>query len=136
MRKDLEKKFYDRWPAWFSGRHEGERHNLMCHGFEHGDGWFDLEWRLCEDLEKILGDLSPHYKLMQVKEKCGVLRWYDCGMLPFAGDSVVYKAVCERVDQAEQESGKVCELCGKPGIWRWDSSPVQTLCMECAEVRC
>lgn len=43
MKKELEQKFYDRWPDWFAGRFEGKRANLMCFGFDHGDGWFDLE---------------------------------------------------------------------------------------------
>jgi hypothetical protein len=30
------------------------RYTAMPRGFEHGDGWFDILWRLCEDLEPLV----------------------------------------------------------------------------------
>jgi hypothetical protein len=118
MNKELEQKFYDRWPEWFRGRHEGMRNNLMYFGFDHDDGWFDLEWRLCEDLEKLVG---ADYKLMQVKEKFGTLRWYD----DFGTEETR-----KRIRQAENESAITCELCGKLGRLRGHSW-VRTLCDVC-----
>ena len=119
MKKELEQKFYDRWPEWFRGRHEGMSHNLMCFGFDHEDGWFDLEWRLCEDLEKLV---DKDYKLMQVKEKFGTLRWYSNHNSEEAG---------KRINQAENESSRTCEVCGNPGITRTDRSWLRTLCDKC-----
>lgn len=45
----------------------------MGRGFEHGDGWFDLVWRLCEDLEPLVARLEKEtgqqFQVLQVKEK-------------------------------------------------------------------
>lgn len=35
MREELEQKLFLRWPTWFD-----------VQGFEHGEGWFDILWRL------------------------------------------------------------------------------------------
>lgn len=121
MNKERTQRFYDRWPEWFRGRHEGMQNNLMCFGFEHDDGWFDLEWRLCEDLEKLVG---PNYKLVQVKEKFGTLRWYDEGNT---------NAGYERIEQAESESAKTCEVCGNPACLCAAGYWVKTLCDFCLE---
>ena len=52
MRKELEQRLRERWPAWFNL--EGKpRLTLMPFGFKHGDGWFDLVWTLCERLCRV-----------------------------------------------------------------------------------
>ena len=127
MRQDLQQKFYDRWPKWFEGRHLSIQESLMPFGFDHGDGWFELEWRLCEDLEKLLGEHLDSYRLVQIKEKFGTLRWYDNGNYP----DHLYSAIQDRVYDAELESSRVCELCGKPGRLNTDRAWWQTLCEEC-----
>jgi hypothetical protein len=30
----------------------------MSFGFCHGDGWFDILWRLCEDLEPLVAEFE------------------------------------------------------------------------------
>jgi hypothetical protein len=45
MRRELEQKLIERWPTWFATKGD-LRHTLMPIGFEHGDGWFNLLWRL------------------------------------------------------------------------------------------
>jgi hypothetical protein len=133
MKNELQQKFYDRWPEWFAGRNEGMQVNLMCFGFEHDDGWFDLEWRLCEDLEKILGqDSAVGYKLFQIKEKFGTLRWYDEVKVELEDHANTVKAISERVRQAENESAKTCEQCGKPGSLHTTGTWLKTVCAECA----
>ena len=52
MRKELEQKLFGRWPAWFNPKGDSS-HTLMSRGFLHTDGWFDILWRLCEDLETL-----------------------------------------------------------------------------------
>ena len=42
MKEELEKKFYDEFPGWFSN----------CWGFECSDGWFELLWNMCVELKK------------------------------------------------------------------------------------
>jgi len=124
MKKELEQRFYERWPSWFSGRHEPISQNLMAFGFDHGDGWFDLEWRLCEDLEKLVG---PGYKLFQIKEKFGTLRWYDSDDIV---SDAANAAAHQRIREAEQESARTCERCGKPGTLR-QGGWWRTLCNTC-----
>jgi hypothetical protein len=53
MRKDLEQKFKERWPTWFN-LDGSPLQTSMAWGFAHGDGWFDLVWRLCEQFEPIV----------------------------------------------------------------------------------
>ena len=45
MRKELEQKLAARWPNWF-GLAGNPRLSPMARGFEHGDGWFNILWRL------------------------------------------------------------------------------------------
>ncbi|MGB8477894.1 MAG: hypothetical protein WCE63_03510, partial [Acidobacteriaceae bacterium] len=79
MRREPEHKLIQRWPTWFdfSGNLQ---HTLMPLGFEHGDGWFSLLWRLCEDLEPLVAEYESEtghqFKVVQVKEKFGGLRFY------------------------------------------------------------
>lgn len=121
MKRELQQKFYDRWPEMFKGRSEPVTQNLMAFGFDHADGWFDLEWKLCEKLEKVA---PPEYKLFQVKEKFGGLRWYDEG-----GNEQTH----ELVGEAMKEASRTCEACGKPGALRMDRRWIRTLCEGCAE---
>jgi hypothetical protein len=79
MRKEFEQRMIERWPQWFDT--EGDiRHTLMPWGFTHDDGWFDILWRLCEDLEPLVTEFEetggPMFEVLQVKEKFGGLRFY------------------------------------------------------------
>lgn len=122
MNKELTQKFYERWPNWFRGRNETVMTNLMPFGFEHDDGWFDLEWKLCEDLEAIA---PPDYKLFQIKEKFGTLRWYDEG-----GNDAVYA----RVREAQKVSAETCEVCGKSAQLCSTGGWMKTLCDVCLKL--
>lgn len=75
---------------------------LISFGFEVGNGWFSLIWKLCEDLRK----LNFNGYIEQVKEKFGGLRFYVSN----ATDEQ-YKII----HKAENKSYKICEKCGKKG---------------------
>ena len=45
MRKELEQNLAARWPNWFALA-GNPRLSPMARGFEHGDGWFNILWRL------------------------------------------------------------------------------------------
>jgi hypothetical protein len=79
MRKELEQRLVERWPTWFNTGGD-IRHTAMPRGFEHNDGWFDILWRLCEDLEPLVAEFEkagrPKFEVLQVKEKFGGLRFY------------------------------------------------------------
>jgi hypothetical protein len=87
-----------------------------------GPGWHDILGRLVRDLLTMgwSGEVS------QVKEKFGGLRFY----CESDGEPGIYK----RIDQAEDESFRTCEECGKDGKPR-EGSWIKTLCDKCAEER-
>jgi hypothetical protein len=62
--------------------------------------------------------------ILQIKEKFGGLRFY----------CEVDDEMSELVHKAEQDSYKICEVCGNPGVLR-SGGWIQTLCDEHAEGR-
>jgi hypothetical protein len=108
MRRELELKFKERWPDWFRHLYSDPRTSCLYLGFTHGDGWFDLVWQLCEQIEPIvLAEPGPEpFEVYQVKEKLGGLRFYN-------------NHPSERIEQlcteAAVRSFHVCEICGGPG---------------------
>lgn len=95
----------------------------LC-GVEIGQGWMPLVDQLCDDLEKY----DPAPTVDQIKEKWGALRFYVS--LPF--ERLTYNAsdIFMLVNEAENQSIKICEYCGNPGELRrraW----IKTLCEEC-----
>jgi hypothetical protein len=122
MNKALEQKLIERWPTWFNT--EGDvRCTAMPRGFEHDDGWFEILWRLCVDLEPLVA--GHEFEVVQVKEKLGGLRFYvrlDGLRLSHADD-----AISRRIGAAIDESFRTCEICGQPGILR-EQRWIRTLC--------
>ena len=124
MRKELEQRLVERWPTWFNTRGD-IRHTAMPRGFTNDDGWFDILWRLCEDLEPLVAELEaaggPKFEVLQVKEKFGGLRFYvNCRR---------NEAIRRRIGIAIQESFHTCEVCGQPGTLR-EARWIKTLCDE------
>ena len=102
MNQENTKKLIERFPKMFRGIYKPMTETAMCWGFECGDGWYDIIYKLCEDIEKM--KLPEEFEVMQVKEKYGTLRFYTSGSTDEIED---------RIDKAEQESAKTCEWCGK-----------------------
>ena len=92
----------------------------MKHGFVCSNGWFDLLYCLCQDIEKM--KKPEDFQIIQVKQKMGVLYIY-C--------NEVTDKISKRIRQAKVESAKICEICGKKGKLRMDGWR-QTLCKKCA----
>jgi hypothetical protein len=126
MRKELEQKLADQWPQWFNTGGDIS-HTLMPRGFTHGDGWFDILWRLCADLEPLVAELEAEggreFEVLQVKEKFGGLRIH----VNHRNDTIR-----QRIEVAEQESFHTCEVCGQPGQLR-EVGWIKTLCEEHAD---
>ena len=123
MRKELEQRLVERWPHWFNIGGD-IRYTAMARGFTHDDGWFDILWRLCEDLEPLVMEMEraggPKFEVLQVKEKFGGLRFYvNCRN----------DGIRKRIDAAIQESFRTCEICGQPGTLR-EGRCIKTLCDE------
>jgi hypothetical protein len=109
MTRELEQNLVARWPSWFHVTGDLS-HTLMPLGFVHGDGWFALLWRLCEDLEPLVAEAEKEsgkpFEVLQVKEKLGTLRLYV---------SQHTDEIDERINSAQEESSRTCELCGQSG---------------------
>jgi hypothetical protein len=84
-------------------------------------GWSDILKRLVDDLFWLGWD----GRVLQVKEKFGGLRFY----INTGSD-----AIHDRISQAENESYKTCEQCGKPGVPR-GGGWIKTLCDEHSDGR-
>ena len=123
MRKELEQKLFEHWPTRFNPKGD-IRHTLMSWGFTHDDGWFDILWRLCGDLEPLVAEFEQEtgcpFEILQAKEKFGGLRIH----VNDAND-----AIRQRIEVAKQESLHTCELCAQPSKLREDGW-IRTLCDE------
>ena len=88
-----------------------------------GEGWVPLVDRLITKLIALGWDKDLH----QVKEKFGGLRFY----IGYAKQQIF-----DAIDEAEAESFRTCEWCGKPGKrGEWGQYWILTLCPECGERR-
>ncbi|WP_206036654.1 hypothetical protein [Rhodococcus sp. BL-253-APC-6A1W] len=92
-------------------------------------GWYPILVRLDEALTA----LDPDYRVYQVKEKLGCLRYY------FGTDrDEVQGAMNDLVAAAEAAAERTCEECGDTGTGvrlRSDHYRYQTLCEQCADRR-
>jgi hypothetical protein len=129
MRKELEQRLFEHWPTGFNPKGD-VRHTLMSFGFQHEDGWFDILWRLCGDLEPRVAEFEHEaggrqFEILQVKEKFGGLRVH----VNDAND-----AIRQCIETAIGESFRTCEVCGQPGKQR-EGGWIKTLCDVHAGVR-
>src|ERR1700730_10742662 len=112
MRRELELKLVERWPSWFNVT-GNQRETRMADGFAHGNGWFNIVWKLCEDLEPLVAEAEKAtgypFEVLQVKQKLGGLRVY-------VNHST--KVIRNRIEAAQLESLRTCEVCGQPGSRR------------------
>ncbi len=127
MNAALSKKLFDDFPKLFRNRHESS----MRRGFECGDGWFDLIYKLAQDIEGVarengMSPDSPNWPLCrQVKEKMGSLRF-----IVFSVDGIA--EMNERISElrlaALNHSLQICELCGQPRLVT--DGHIATICPE------
>jgi len=88
-----------------------------------GKGWGNL---IRECHEKLVS-FDPNYKIAQIKEKFGGLRYY------FNASNPAYtRSMHDRIISLEKKSYEVCEICGAVGKLRKtiDSGWLKTLCDE------
>lgn len=119
INKENTQKLFKRFKFFHTER--TTRISLTCYGFECANGWFDLIWKLCEDVEKIA---PPDFEVMQVKEKFGTLRYYTHNSTD---------DIRKLIRKAELKSAHTCELCGstKEAKCRTLRHQLQTLCNKC-----
>ena len=99
--------------------------------WEFGYGWDTLIENLVAAIDReierdpSLAEGDSPFRILQMKEKFGSLRFYHSG-----GNERIYGLV----DMTEKLSGSVCEICGSLGTacGRVGGSWVKTLCEDCA----
>jgi hypothetical protein len=127
IRKELEQRLVERWPSWFKVN-GSTFETRMVDGFVHGDGWFNIVWKLCEDLEPLAGEAEKatgrSFEVLQVKQKFGGLRFY----VNHGTD-----ATRKRIEAAQLEALRSCEVCGQPGKAR-EGDWIRAVCDEHASV--
>lgn len=119
MSPELQQKIFALKPEWFEG---------SCFNIECGDGWFDLIRDLIAKLialESEEAESFVDFKVTQIKEKFGGLRFYTAFGESFDDDS--WKRVFSIINSYEHRSLSVCEFCGKQARLR-TLGYIQTLC--------
>ena len=91
------------------------------------DGWKDIILKA----DAMLTYMDPNYKINQVKQKFGTLRYYFETEKTGIELDIMYAIAT----QAEVYSASVCETCGKFGELRTERRFVETLCTKCDAVR-
>lgn len=122
MRQELDDLLCARYPVLFAHRHRPTSETPMGRGFSCEDGWFDLIDRLCADIQAAVAKGATQPVAAQVKEKLGELRFYVDGRAD--------PAIRALIDEASECSGKVCEVCGRPGRLMLDGGWVHAACPE------
>ena len=159
MSPELEDKLAERF-AFMRYREDTNKNGFIddlytAFGCEFGDGWYELIWNLCIEIEKeyIQYPNAPELIIIQAKEKFGGLRLYVSfkdnpvsihaidilgqGTIRAKKPDVNDKEFCNRIydiiDKYEIKSETVCEVCGKDGEIRNTTGWIQTRCNECEE---
>lgn len=126
-KQDFEQQLLQKCPNLYADMYGDMRQTCMTWGIECGSGWYDLIFKLSEQLEALIVKMPEEQrkecKAEQVKEKFGCLRFYI---------SLSNPEINKLVAAAEQESSITCEECGQPGKRR-SKGWIRTLCDPCQE---
>jgi len=120
--KNTEKLFKDFSSFWYEPNDPSK--SLMVFGFECGDGWFPLIYKLCADIQKEIKENNlENFYVVQVKEKFGGLRFYTYNST---------EKIEELIRSAMKQSFHTCEDCGgyfknRPKTTNW----TYALCPKC-----
>lgn len=124
MNKENTYRLFADFPVLYQQHKLDKSKTAMCYGFECGDGWFDLLYKLSQNLEQF-----PEVQVNQVKEKFGSLRFYvQYDLYDEASNSMVIE---EMISEAEGESMRTCDTCGKPAVSSSRGGWIRTVCEEC-----
>ena len=93
------------------------------------DGWrraFGI--KMCEEIreELVKYNYLNKYRIAQIKEKFGELRWYDLGI---PRNSKIW----DIIDKYTELSHHTCMICGRPAETSSDGYWLYTLCDKCKE---
>lgn len=118
----------DRFPRVFKGAQ-------LPWGLECGPGWDELLVDLLAQLDAILAKHPTlRFRLVQIKEKFGSLRFYvsfDEGTEDDIAQKDLVKVVFAAIQDAQKKSARTCERCGTPSVIREIGSVATTVCPKC-----
>lgn len=85
--------------------------------------------QMCEDIRKILvkANYLYDYRIAQIKEKFGGLRWYDYG-----APSSIYQELQETINKYGELSYHTCINCGRPAT-KISLGWISPFCDKCAD---
>jgi len=130
MNKNLEKKLKDNFPKLLSNMYNKE--SCLAWGVQCDDGWYDLIYNCCKELQDWCDKNSTQIQAEQIKEKFGTLRYYlksnnELGILVN-----YWTEINEIIDKYETISASTCELTGGKGSAKRRGYLIKTLCDESA----
>lgn len=119
MHTDLQNQLLEKHAPLFEW--EGQKSGALMFGIETDDGWFDLiDQTLINVTEQAYQENQPLPAIIQIKEKLGELRIYG---KPLTTNMHHF------IQQAEEQSSTICEVCGKEGQIRQTSNGlIKTVC--------
>ena len=94
------------------------------------DGWRKaFGEQMCEEIREVLikGNYLNDYRIAQIKEKFGALRWYDEGV-----PESIYRELQDIIYKYEEISARTCFNCGKPAT-KISMGWIIPFCDECAD---
>lgn len=124
MKAELQDKLFKEFDYMFRNRKLSEIQSCMARGICVSDGWYDLLFNLCTDIQSEVNkhNILKEFSIEQVKEKLGKLRVYV-----FDANMEIYNLI----EKAQDESGHVCEVCGQKGSLIEDDGWLSVRCKGC-----
>lgn len=113
--------------TWQDEFNDARRASGGWYGCIVSDGWKDLVLKT----DRMLAHMDPNYKINQVKEKFGGLRYY----FETEKTGVEAEIMNAITNYAENRSYHICETCGKFGELREERAWIVTLCDTCNDER-
>lgn len=92
-----------------------------------GEGWFPI----VEELHNVLVRIDPDYRVDQVKEKFGGLRYYFTPSFKPITDPSKYATMRYLVEYAEALAARTCDRCSRPSSLRDLGGWAVTRCDDC-----
>ena len=115
MDKVLEQRLHRNYPSVFNELMAGSELSKYCQ-MGCSDGWYHI----IDVAAALLAIHSPHAEAVQIKEKFGMLRFYQRNADNYTNGVIQI---------ADLVSGRTCEQCGNPGLLYSASGWMQTHCI-------
>jgi hypothetical protein len=133
MTKTLELKLKEKFPKLLVDMYGDPTQTPMSYGISCDDGWYDLLYNLCEELQSWSDSNEKQIKAVQIKEKFGGLRYYIKvePVEPKLTDEQ-WKELHKMIDKYETLSLTTCEVTGGHGSMCKRGFLLKTLCSQSA----